>query len=41
LGKETFAGMGDKEEDAPIPVLPAHAPDRGRFVPKAVIGPVK
>ena len=28
-------GAGPDDTDAPIRVLPAHAPDRGRFAPKA------
>jgi hypothetical protein len=29
LGKATFAGMGGKEKDAPIPDLPVLTPERG------------
>jgi hypothetical protein len=29
LGKATFAGMSGKEEDAPIPDIPVHIPERG------------
>jgi hypothetical protein len=33
LGKETLAGMGGKEEDAPIPDLPGLAQERRDSVP--------